>query len=148
VLAVAGPRSPLPAERSIHRVFAPDAVEPAVEATLAHQGPTLLLVDDAEQVDDRAGVLAALVANAPANVRIVAAGRSEVLRTAYQHWTRGIRRARAGVLLAPNVDLDGELLGQVLPRRAPVALGPGRGWLVDGADLEVVQIADLALDTA
>jgi S-DNA-T family DNA segregation ATPase FtsK/SpoIIIE len=133
VISVAGPRSPL----------AGCGVDEAIAAVAGHDGPALLLVDDAEQVEDRTGALAALVARAPEHVHVVAAGRSEVLRTAYQHWTRGLRRSRSGLLLAPNPDLDGELLGQVLPRRAPVTLGPGRGWLVDGSDLEVVQVATL-----
>jgi S-DNA-T family DNA segregation ATPase FtsK/SpoIIIE len=146
VVAVAGARSPLRAGPAIERVVAPEALEDAVSAVVAHTGPALLLVDDAEQVDDRAGALASLIAHPPAHAHVVAAGRSEVLRTAYQHWTRAIRRSRAGLLLAPNADLDGELLGQVLPRRAPVALGPGRGWLVDGSDLVVVQVANADLD--
>jgi S-DNA-T family DNA segregation ATPase FtsK/SpoIIIE len=146
VVAIAGARSPLRPGPTIDRAVAPEQLEEAVAAVLAHRGPALLVVDDAEQVDDRGGALTALVGRAPAHVHVVAAGRSEVLRTAYQHWTRGIRRSRAGLLLAPNADLDGELLGQVLPRRAPVALGPGRGWLVDGSDLAIVQVADPAVD--
>src|SRR3954469_4124923 len=125
----------------MERGLRPAAVQDAVAAVAGHGGAALLLVDDAEQVDDRGGALAALLARAPPHVHVVAAGRSDVLRTAYEHWTRGLRRSRAGVLLAPNADLDGELLGQVLPRRAPVALGAGRGWLVDGTDLQVVQVA-------
>jgi S-DNA-T family DNA segregation ATPase FtsK/SpoIIIE len=148
VVAIAPPRSPLLGEGDVARAVRPDELVEAIAAVVAHDGPALLLVDDAEQLDDRDGALAALVTGAPPHVHVVAAGRSEVLRTAFQHWTRPIRRSRAGLLLAPNPDLDGELLGHVLPRRAPVPLGPGRGWLVDGADLVVIQVANPGLDNA
>ena len=101
----------------------------------------MLLVDDAEAVDDPSGALAALVQTPSPQLAVVAAGRSDGLRTAYGHWTRQLRRSQVGLLLAPNTDLDGELVGVVLPRRAPVTLGPGRGWLVVGGDVQVVQVA-------
>jgi hypothetical protein len=46
------------------------------------------------------------------------------------------------VMTASN-DLDGDLLGAVLPRRSPIAARPGLMWLV--ADGEVV-LAQVAID--
>ena len=135
VVTVAGPRSPLRAQH------APSAAHLAVADVLAHAGPALLLVDDAELVDDSTGALSALIEGHHPDLAIVVAGRADVLRSAYTHWTRPLRQSKVGLLLQPNVDLDGELLGQPLPRRAPVALTVGRGWLMSGSDLEVVQIA-------
>lgn len=138
VAVVAGERSPLSGEP---RRWGPAGAAGAVDAVRSHPGPSLLVVDDAETVDDPEGALAGLVATVPATVALVVAGRSEVLRTAYQHWSRGLRRHRLGVLMQPDADFDGELVGHALPRRAPVPLTPGRGWLVVDGDAEVVQVA-------
>jgi S-DNA-T family DNA segregation ATPase FtsK/SpoIIIE len=52
--------------------------------------------------------------------------------------------SRLGLLLQPDVDLDGDLLGTVLPRRgavAPLAAVPGRGYLVVDGRPGLVQVA-------
>jgi S-DNA-T family DNA segregation ATPase FtsK/SpoIIIE len=100
----------------------------------------VLLVDDAERVDDD-GTLAALVAAAGPRVHVVAAGRPDVVRSLYGHWTAAVRRSRLGLLLQPDIDVDGDLLGTVLPRRQPVAPTPGRGYLVIEGRPEMVQVA-------
>ncbi|MEY2464576.1 MAG: segregation ATPase FtsK/SpoIIIE, family [Acidimicrobiaceae bacterium] len=148
VVAVAGVRSSLRAGEGIDSVHHPEALTDALDAVVTHEGPALLVIDDAEQVEDRNGALTAFLEHPPAHAHVIAAARTEVIRTAYQHWTRTLRRSKVGLLLSPNADLDGELLGQVLPRRAPVGLGPGRGWLVNGSELEVVQLVNSGLDDA
>ena len=51
-------------------------------------------------------------------------------------------RAKSGVLLRPNVDMDGDLLGTVLPRRPPVSMAvPGRGYIVVNGEARIVQVA-------
>ena len=82
----------------------------------------MLLVDDAEQFDDTDQAIAGLLAARPTDLLVVAAGRSDDLRALYSHWTKTVRKSRCGVLLQPNVDFDGDLLGAALP-----APGPGRG---------------------
>ena len=52
-----------------------------------------------------------------------------------------MRASRTGLLLQPDLDLDGDLLGCHLPRRAPVPIGRGRGWLVNDGDARLVQVA-------
>jgi S-DNA-T family DNA segregation ATPase FtsK/SpoIIIE len=74
-------------------------------------------------------------------VHLVVAGRADALRAQYAHWTRAVRRSRLGVLLQPNPDVDGDLLGVQLPRRAPVAMVRGRGYVVNGGDVELAQLA-------
>ena len=115
---------------------------PALAVLGAARRPAILLVDDAERVDDD-GTLAGLAA-AGSRLHIVAAGRPDVLRSLYGHWTAALRRSRLGVLLQPDVDVDGDLLGTVLPRRpamATVAPVPGRGYLVVDGRPELVQLA-------
>lgn len=99
----------------------------------------VVLVDDAERVADPNGTLARLLALP--HVHVVAAGRADALRAAYGHWTREVRASRLGVLLDPDVDLDGDLLGATLPRRSWVPRAEGRGWLVAPDDLQVIQVA-------
>jgi S-DNA-T family DNA segregation ATPase FtsK/SpoIIIE len=101
--------------------------------------PTFLLVDDADTVDDVGGALEALLAIG--GVHVVAAARAEVARGLYQHWLRPVRRSRLGVLLRPNADLDGELLGAVLPRRSAAPWVDGRGYLVVDGTPTLVQLA-------
>ena len=93
--------------------------------------PVLLLVDDAELVDDASGALAALAAGARPATWLVAAGRPDALRQRYGHWTTSVRRSRMGVLLTGGSELDGDLLGAVVPRRSPLSARPGLAWVVD-----------------
>jgi S-DNA-T family DNA segregation ATPase FtsK/SpoIIIE len=101
---------------------------------------SLVLIDDAELVDDD-GTLAALLAAGGHDRHVIAAGRPDVLRSMYGHWTHLVRRSRLGVLLQPDVDVDGDLLGAVLPRRQVVAPVPGRGYLVVDGRAELIQLA-------
>ena len=114
-----------------------------LEAACAPAGPVLVLVDDADLVDDDDGALSGLLAARRPDLHVVAAGRNEALRTRYGHWTRAVRAGRAAVLLQPDLDLDGDLAGTTLPRRSIVALTPGRGYLVCGGELDLVQITAL-----
>ncbi len=101
----------------------------------------MLLVDDAESFDDGDGALAGLLSSPAPGLHLIAAGRSDTLRSLYGHWTTVLRRSKTGLLLRPDVDLDGDLLGTTLPRRAPVRLGTGRGYLVHDGELDLVQVA-------
>jgi S-DNA-T family DNA segregation ATPase FtsK/SpoIIIE len=105
-------------------------------------GELLLVVDDADLVDDPDGQLARLVAGGQPGLTVVASARPGTLRSAYGHWTHAVRRSRRGLLLDGVDELDADLLGAVLPRDRRVPARPGRGWLVvDGVALDVVQVA-------
>jgi S-DNA-T family DNA segregation ATPase FtsK/SpoIIIE len=145
VIAVAGPRSPLAGDASIDDVVAPPAVGdqlmPLVERARDAGRLALVLVDDAESLDDTGGALERLATCDLPGLLLVAAGRNDGIRTGYSHWTRRLRRSRLGVLLRPDVDLDGDILGASLPRRAPVAMVPGRGYVVNSGEAELIQVA-------
>jgi S-DNA-T family DNA segregation ATPase FtsK/SpoIIIE len=115
-----------------------DALE---EALSGCSGPTLLLVDDADTVEDETGVLARWLSAAGPGSHLVAAGRADALRRLYGHWTQPARDSRCGVLLAPDHDLDGDILGAVLPRHDRMAPLPGRGYLVVDGVAAGVQLA-------
>ncbi len=101
----------------------------------------LLVVDDADRVDDTAGVIEAILQRRAGPVTIAAAGRLEAVRAAYGHWTREIARSRCGVIMTAPGEVDGDLLGVLLPRRTPIPARPGLGWIVDGQGHRLVQFA-------
>lgn len=121
-----------------------DEVPALLAGIRLERGPVLLLIDDAERFDDGDQGIASLLATERPGLCVVAAGRSADLRSAYSHWTRTVRKARCGVLLQPDVDYDGELLGVTLPRRSPVALTVGRGYAASGGAVRLVQTASAA----
>ncbi len=134
-----GRRSPL-AQAGLERCAVGEAEATGLlAAARVHRGRLVLLVDDAERLADDDQALAGLLAARTTDLLVVAAGRPDDLRSLYAHWTRTVRKARCGVLLQPDIDLDGDLLGVALPRRAPVALTPGRGYLVSGGSVQLLQ---------
>lgn len=135
IAAVAGPRSPLGGHPAIDLLLTP--AELGRLTGLA--GPALVLVDDADDVDDPDGVLAGMLAAAGTGIHVVAAGRADVIRGLPRHWTRVFRSARRGLVLQPAESADGDVVGARLPRTAPITVA-GRGFLVDGT-ATLVQVA-------
>jgi len=132
-------RSPL-AHAPLDRVAVGADEVPALLAALRlERGPVVLLIDDAERFDDTDQSIANLLASNRPGLCVIAAGRSVDLRSLYGHWTKTVRKSRCGVLLQPDVDYDGELLGVTLPRRSPVALTQGRGYAGAGGAVRLVQ---------
>ncbi|MEN3356460.1 MAG: segregation ATPase FtsK/SpoIIIE, family [Mycobacteriales bacterium] len=108
---------------------------------LAAAGPTLVLVDDAETVEDDQGLLEGWLAAAGPGRHLVAAGRADGIRRRYGGWAQKVRDSRCGVLLVPDHDLDGDLLGITLPRLDRMAPVPGRGYLIANGTAEGIHIA-------
>jgi S-DNA-T family DNA segregation ATPase FtsK/SpoIIIE len=100
-----------------------------------------LFVDDAEGFEDVDEAIGGLLSAGRPDLHVIAAGRSDALRSLYRHWTQTVRRSKNGILLRPNIDLDGELAGVTLPRRSPVPFVVGRGYLAQNGELEIVQVA-------
>ncbi len=115
-------------------------VEEVREVRRCH-GPVLVVIDDVERVEDPQGVLARLLIDDGNDLRVVVAGRADLLRAAYGHWSAAARRSRHGLALRPNPDVDGDLWQAPLPRRLQVRGGPGRGVLVHDGSVEIVQVA-------
>ena len=120
-----------------------DTVARTIEelGSVAHaDAPVVVLVDDAEDVDDD-GRLTTIIEQRTSGVTIVAAGRTDALRNAPRHWTRPIRSGRRGVILKPFDSADGDVLGVRLPRSARPIEVSGRGYLIDGASATLIQVA-------
>jgi S-DNA-T family DNA segregation ATPase FtsK/SpoIIIE len=103
---------------------------------------TLVVVDDADRVDDVSGEFAAILSRKRPGVMIVAAARLDAVRVAYGHWVRELTRSRCGLILTAAGEVDGDLLGATLPRRPPIPPRPGLAWLIDGRGHRLVQVAD------
>ncbi len=119
----------------------PDQVGSLVDSVAADAAPQLLLIDDAELVDDESGDVAQLLAARRPDVHVVITGRPDGLRGRYGHFTQEVRRSRQGLLLRPDRDIDGDLLSTPLPRRGSIRLDAGRGYLVSQGDCQLVQAA-------
>jgi DNA segregation ATPase FtsK/SpoIIIE, S-DNA-T family len=114
-------------------------IEPLCDLMRSH-GSALLLIDDADRVEDPSGALAGLLAEHLGHLRVVIAGRTDSLRAAYGHWTQRARRSAAGVLLQPMATTDGDLWQRQLPPLPPDP-PPGRGFIIDGGGCQLFQAA-------
>ena len=72
---------------------------------------------------------------------IVATGKPDSLRQSYGHWTGVVRRSRLGIVTSSSSDLDGDLLGAMLPRRLPIPARPGLVWVVVDGEVALAQVA-------
>jgi S-DNA-T family DNA segregation ATPase FtsK/SpoIIIE len=76
-----------------------------------------------------------------ARVTVVAAAERQAIQRAFAGWLRELRKDEHGLLLDPDTDVDGDLLGARLPRRSNPVFPLGRGYAVDRGLIELVQIA-------
>jgi S-DNA-T family DNA segregation ATPase FtsK/SpoIIIE len=101
--------------------------------------PVLVVVDDAERVDDPDGSLGRLLGRP--GVTFAVAARLDAVRVAYGHWTREVARSRCGLIMTSAGDVDGELLGATLPRRSTIPARPGLAWIIDHRGHRLAQVA-------
>jgi DNA segregation ATPase FtsK/SpoIIIE, S-DNA-T family len=106
--------------------------------------PAFLFVDDGGEISSARGlaVLEQLVrAGRDSELRVIAAVETGASRGIGIAWIRELRREGHGLLLAPDLATDGDLLGAPLPRRLSTQMVPGRGFLVVRGAAELVQVA-------
>lgn len=119
-----------------------------VEEVYARSGeggetPLIVVIDDAGELTEAhcAGALETLLKRGrDRDVRVIAALERGQARH-YAPWVRELRKDGTGLLLDPDLDLDGELLGVRLPRRSNAFFPPGRGYLVVGGVARLIQVA-------
>ena len=111
----------------------------ALAAFRGHSGRVVVLIDDVETISDHE-VFMQLLAQRDSPVHLIAAGRVDLLRSAYGHWTNEFKQTRRGVLLWPDI-LDGDVVGIDLPSRTTTPAIPGRGVLVQNGDVDELQLA-------
>lgn len=139
LVTVTARRSPL--ERlglGARRVTDADGLADALAA--AGDDRCLVLVDDAELLaEPLARALAGLADSRSDQVRVIAAGRTDQLRS-LQSWTAPLRQGRTGIALQPSAT-DGDLFKTSLPVRASMVFGAGRGYVVQLGTPTLAQVA-------
>jgi S-DNA-T family DNA segregation ATPase FtsK/SpoIIIE len=106
--------------------------------------PLLVVVDDALELGEGPTAMSLdsiLRLGVDANVRVVAAFESSGMRTSFTSWVREIKKHKNGVLLDPDRDLDGDILGIRLGRSSGGKLPEGRGFLVRDGQPALCQLA-------
>jgi DNA segregation ATPase FtsK/SpoIIIE, S-DNA-T family len=119
--------------------------EAAVERLGALAGdPAVIVLDDGDELADSlaAPSLATLIRRGrDAGVRVVAAAERQVVLSTFSPWLVELKKEKHGLLLEPDLTVDGDILGVQLPRRTNPVFPPGRGFLVDRGTFELVQLA-------
>jgi S-DNA-T family DNA segregation ATPase FtsK/SpoIIIE len=106
--------------------------------------PLVVVIDDGEELAESlaAPALETIVRRGrDLKVRAVCACERQAAQRAFGGWLRELRKEEHGLLLAPDPDVDGDLLAVRLPRRTNPVFPPGRGYLVERGELELVQVA-------
>jgi S-DNA-T family DNA segregation ATPase FtsK/SpoIIIE len=128
-----------------------DATDPAalavgidrVDALLRAGRQVLCVCDDVDELSEAAAQMLESLAQRGRSeaIRFVAGTDNRAALRAYSGLVPEIRKAKQGLLLAPEVELDGDLLGVRLRPALERSGGPGRGFLVCGGVAELVQVA-------
>ncbi len=128
-----------------------DELAAEIERTVQERDPdamdlphVVVVIDDAQELED-SGAARSLESVArrggDVNVHVVAAVEARAMHHVFGGWLSHLRRHKAGLLLDPDRDIDGELFGIRLPRQERRAFSPGRGYLIERGAVELVQVA-------
>ncbi|MCU1589796.1 MAG: domain containing protein [Frankiales bacterium] len=102
----------------------------------------VLVLDDGHEIgDSSADQLLATIARRGRDVDVWLIGATETAAAhrSYGGWISEVRKERSGLLLQPDSDIDGDLLGARLPKSRTST--PGRGFLVARGGMQLVQVA-------
>jgi S-DNA-T family DNA segregation ATPase FtsK/SpoIIIE len=123
------------------------AAQALADAAAGETSETVVFVDDGEELAEglASNALELLLRRGrDGGTKIVAACERQAFQRAFGGWLRDVRRDEHGLLLDPDIDIDGEALGARLPRRTNLVFPPGRGYVVRRGDVSLVQIAQRA----
>ncbi len=113
-------------------------------AATGPERPVLVVIDDGEELAEALGAapLETVVRRGrDVPIRVIAAAERQAAHRAFGGWLRELRKDQHGLLLDPDLDVDGDILGTRLPRRSSPVFPPGRGYLVERGTVELVQVA-------
>lgn len=111
--------------------------------TLASEDGATVFIDDGDELFDvsAADALQGTLKWARDNeIRFVVAVETHATHRAFGGWIAELRKEKQGLLLEPDVEVDGDLLAVRLPRRKQV-FPPGRGYLVVRGVSHLIQVA-------
>ena len=120
-----------------------DKILASFESELAGGRPVVVICDDVDDLGEPVAKALEGLARRGRDVPlrcVVAADNRTALRT-YSGVLPQVRKSKHGVLLAPDVDIDGELFGVRLRSPIEVMQVPGRGFGVGNGTAELVQVA-------
>jgi S-DNA-T family DNA segregation ATPase FtsK/SpoIIIE len=103
--------------------------------------PALVVVDDGTEIGELTGLDVLQRRGRDGGVRLLAAAETHAAHRAFGGWLRDLRNARRGLLLMPDPETDGDLLGVRLPRTSAAPRAVGRGYAVAEGAAELVQVA-------
>jgi S-DNA-T family DNA segregation ATPase FtsK/SpoIIIE len=114
-----------------------------IRTMLAAGRTVLCFVDDADSLSDQAGAALEELARQARDhpVRFVAAVDNRWALRAYGGLVPELRKSKQGVLLGPDIELDGDLVGTRLRTPFESLVGPGRGFLAQRGVSELVHVA-------
>ena len=118
-------------------------------AEIRERGPDgsdtiVVVVDDGEEMTEgpAASALADIIRRArDARVVVVAAVSTSAAHRSFGGWVSDLKRQRHAMVLCPEVDVDGDLFGVRLPRKASRRFPPGRGYLVRRGTVDYCHVA-------
>ena len=113
----------------------------------ANDARMVVFVDDAGDLQDaqsQAALERIVRLGRDRGVRVVAAAETSAARSMTNAWIRDLRRDGQGILLMPESQTDGDILGVGLPRRERMPMVAGRGYLVDNGAAVIVQVAQVS----
>jgi len=108
------------------------------------ESPIVIFIDDGSELADSPAdrALEKIVRGGrDAAIHVIGAAESASALRCYAGWLPEIRKDRRGLILNPDPDIDGDLVGVRLPRRTGGGMPPGRGYLVLDGVVELVQSA-------
>jgi S-DNA-T family DNA segregation ATPase FtsK/SpoIIIE len=118
-------------------------IQTAVKSREGEDNPIVVIVDDGHELADSvADSCLESIVRAGRDVAAYVVGASEIsaAQRSYGGWIPEVRKDRHGLLLQPDPELDGDLLGARLPKGRRLAVA-GRGILVTRYGIETVQVA-------
>jgi S-DNA-T family DNA segregation ATPase FtsK/SpoIIIE len=105
--------------------------------------PIVIVLDDGTELADTmadSSLETIIRKGRDVDVWVVGAAEVSAAHRSYGGWLPELRKERHGLLLQPDTDVDGDLLGVRLAKSARTGIA-GRGVLVNRAGVEIVQVA-------
>lgn len=121
-----------------------DRLAASLAESLDVEREAVIVIDDATELLETAGAqnLEQIIRRGrDGRVRVIASAEIQSAHRAYAPWFRELLKEENGLLLDPQLDIDGELFGVRLPRATNAVFPIGRGYAVFRGVFELVQIA-------
>ena len=106
--------------------------------------PMLVVLDDGDELTEgraATGIETIVKRGRDAGVIFLVASQTHVVHRTFGGWMTEVRKAKHGLFLAPDIEIDGELLGTRLPRKTGRTFPLGRAYVIRRGLVDLTQIA-------